>query len=42
MSFGGSGTITALLAVGVLQAIQLRGRLPVARDLEPRRYPSRR
>ncbi|HEY1480678.1 MAG TPA: rod shape-determining protein RodA [Gaiellales bacterium] len=42
MSFGGSGTITALLAVGVIQAIQLRGRMPVARDLESRRYPSRR
>jgi rod shape determining protein RodA len=42
MSFGGSGTITALLAVGVIQAIQLRGRLPVARDLDARRYPARR
>jgi rod shape determining protein RodA len=42
MSFGGSGTITALLAVGVIQAIQLRGRLPVARDRELRSYPSRR
>jgi rod shape determining protein RodA len=42
MSFGGSGTITALLAVGVIQAIQLRGRLPVARDPGLRRYPSRR
>jgi rod shape determining protein RodA len=42
MSFGGSGTITALLAVGVIQAIQLRGRMPVARDVDARRYPSRR
>jgi rod shape determining protein RodA len=42
MSFGGSGTITALLAVGVIQAIQLRGRLPVARDPGARSYPSRR
>jgi rod shape determining protein RodA len=42
MSFGGSGTITALLAVGVLQAIQLRGRLPVSRDADVRRYPSGR
>jgi rod shape determining protein RodA len=42
MSFGGSGTITALLAVGVIQAIQLRGRLPVARDRELRSYPARR
>ncbi|MEO9175434.1 MAG: rod shape-determining protein RodA, partial [Gaiellales bacterium] len=42
MSFGGSGTITALLAVGVIQAIQLRGRLPVARDRELRSYPSQR
>jgi rod shape determining protein RodA len=42
MSFGGSGTITALLAVGVIQAIQLRGRMPVPRDREIRSYPSRR
>ena len=42
MSFGGSGTITALLAVGVIQSIQLRGRMPVARDREIRSYPSRR
>jgi rod shape determining protein RodA len=42
MSFGGSGTITALLAVGVIQAIQLRGRLPVPRDREARSYPARR
>jgi rod shape determining protein RodA len=42
MSFGGSGTITALLAVGVIQSIQLRGRMPVPRDRELRSYPSRR
>jgi rod shape determining protein RodA len=42
VSYGGSATLTVLCAVGVLQSIQLRGRLPKSPPFEVRDRPARR